>query len=46
MYISGMYPNKQNITITININSTLILKLDILTKVGIVDTGNFILVTK
>lgn len=46
MYMSGTYPNKQNITITIINSKMFTIILDILTKVGIVDTGNFIFVTK
>lgn len=46
MYISGGYPNKQNIITTINNNTIFTVKFDKLTIVGIVDTGNFILVTK
>ena len=44
--MSGGYPNKQNITTTINSSTIFIVKFDKLTNVGIVDTGNFIFVTK
>lgn len=46
MYKSGRYPNAINITIIINNKIRLVIKFDILTNVGIVDTGNFIFVTK
>ena len=44
--MSGVNPNKQKIIMTIANNIILIIMLDILINVGIVDTGNFILVTK
>ena len=44
--MSGVNPNKQKIIMTIPNNMILIIMLDILINVGIVDTGNFILVTK
>jgi len=46
MYISGAYPKKQNNNITINSNITFTVIFDKLINVGIVDTGNLILVTK
>ena len=46
MYISGKYPNKANIIMTIINNITFTIIFDRLTNVGIVATGNFIFVTK
>lgn len=46
MYTSGKYPNKLKIITTITINIMFIIILEMLTNVGIVETGNFIFVTK
>ena len=44
--MSGGYPNAINIAIIMHINTMLTNRFDKLTKVGIVDTGYFILVTR